>query len=222
MARNPSPLARDLWVIPKNNEVFLIADGGSHFATFKDQGGDYNFYLYNSPYPGDWTYWDAITRNPSPLARDLWIIPNDNDAIAMCGLDTTGDGETDSLVVVRNEWGDHNVYLWNMPASGDWTYWDAVSRNPSPLARDFWSIPLWDDIRLVTGINRGVSSDELGVLKDFSGDHNFYIYNSPYPGDWTYWDAITRNPSPLARDFWIIPEGNDTFAMGAPVINVAP
>ena len=41
----------------------------------KDEGGDYNFYLYTLPETGDSTYWQADSRNPSPLARDLWIIP---------------------------------------------------------------------------------------------------------------------------------------------------
>ena len=149
----------------------------------KNEGGDHNFYLYNSPYQGDWSYWDAAARNPSPLGRDLWIIPNGNDVVTMCGLDTTGDGESDSLLVVRDEWGDYNVYLWNMPVEGDWTYFDAIARNPSAQARDLWSIPRRDDIILVTGISRGSSSfDELGVMENFSGDQNFYVWNAPRPG----------------------------------------
>ena len=230
-SRNPSPFARDLWMIPGDNDTALIADGGiSRIASLRNQGGDFNLYLYNSPIPGDWNYWDAASRNPSPRARDLWTIPHGNDAVAMCGMDTTGNGESDSLLVVRDEWGDYNVYLWNMPSPGDWTYWDAVSRNPSPLARDFWSIPRRDNILLVSGLNRGVPFDELGVLED-SGEHdyyvwnddqNFYLWNAPRPGDWTYWDAISRNPSPLARDLWMIPFANNTCAMAAPVIHVAP
>jgi hypothetical protein len=217
IARNPSPLARDLWVIDSGNDTALLADFGSgRLAGMKDQNGDYNLYLYNCPIPGDWTYWDAAARNPSPMARDFWAIPRGDDAAAMCGVDTTGDGESDSLLVVRNEYGDDNVYLWNMPVPGDWTYWDAVSRNPSPLARDFWVIPQRDATVGVTGIQRGASIDELGVMENLDTDYNFYIWNVPIPGDWTYWDAAARNPSPLARDLWKIPSRGPSLFIAAP------
>ncbi|MDP8247890.1 MAG: hypothetical protein P9M00_07110, partial [Candidatus Tritonobacter lacicola] len=123
---------------------------------------------------------------------------------------------SDSLLVVRNEGGDYNVYLWNMPMPGDWTYWDAVARNPSPRARDLWVIPYRNDIAQVSGVNRGVSPDELAVMENYGGDYNFYMWNAPSPGDWIYWDATARNPSPFARDFWMIPSGNDTVDMAAP------
>ncbi|MDP8249176.1 MAG: hypothetical protein P9M00_13635, partial [Candidatus Tritonobacter lacicola] len=234
MARNPSPLARDLWQIPGGNDTALLADGGNdHMLSMKDEVGDFNIYLYNSLHPGDWSYWDAVARNPSPLARDLWVISDGNDIVAMCGLDTTGDKDSDSLLVLKDEWGDYNLYLWNMPATGDWTYWDAVARNPSPLARDLWMIPSSNDLLLITGINRGSTFDELGVFVDVGGDHdlykwndggdqNFYLWNAPRPGDWTYWNAAARNPSPLARDLWIIPSNNNIFAISAPRLGAAP
>ena len=51
--------------------------------------------------------------------------------------------------------------------------------------------------------------EELAILrKKGAGDLNVYYYKKPVPGDWTYWDAASRNPSPLARDFWIVPSGN--------------
>ena len=216
-SRNPSPLARDFWVITAGDDTALLAGGGSRVAAMKNQGGDYNLYLYDVPDQGDWTYWDATARNPSPLARDLWIISGGNDAAAMCGLDTTGDRDSDSLLVVRNESGDYNVYLWNMPVPGDWTYWDAAARNPSPRARDFWSIPRYNDIGYLAGVNRGVGApDQLAVVGNHGGDYNFYIWYAPRPGDWTYWDAAARNPSPFARDFWLIPSGNNVAAMAAP------
>jgi len=119
---------------------------------------------------------------------------------------------------VRNEWGDHNVYLWNMPVPGDWTYWDAVSRNPSPLARDFWVIPQRDMIRVVVGTSGGTGlPDDLGSMEGApGGDYNYYVWNVPVAGDWTYWDAVSRNPSPLARDLWEISSPGPTFGMAAP------
>jgi hypothetical protein len=236
LARNPSPLARDFWEIPRDNNTLAMtevdADGGEQeIASLKGDGGgtDINLYLYHAPAPGDWVYWDAYARNPSPLARDFWVIPQGDDAEAICGLDTTGDGDSDSLVVVRNDGGDYLVYLWNMPQAGDWTYWDAVSRNPSPLARDFWVIPQRNDIADVAGIaspllaaplsGRGIDGgmeDRLATVENAAGDFNFYLWNAPITGDWTRWDAVSRNPSPLARDFWQIPAGNHTVGMAAP------
>ena len=215
-ARNPSPLARDFWMIDPRNDISLIADGGSHLVTMKATGTDYNLYLYNSPYPGDYTYWDAEARNPSPLARDLWFVPGGNDAVAMCGVDTVGDGDSDSLLVVRNQSGTYGAYLWNMPAAGDYTYWDSLARNPSPLARDFWAIPPRDDIEYMSGIGSESVPDNLGVLENLGGDYNFYLWNMPVAGDWVYWDSAARNPSPLARDFWMIPSGNNMLGMAAP------
>ncbi len=72
-------------------------------------------------------------------------------------------------------------------------------------------------ILVVVGIGRG-PGDGLGVLEDMGVDQNFYIWNAPATGDWTYWDAESRNPSLLARDAWCIPLGNRTFGMAAPGI----
>ena len=218
-ARNPSALARDLWLIPAGNDTVLVADGGSHIVSMRDQGGDYNLYLWTSPEPGDWSYWAAMARNPSALARDLWIIPQGDDAAAMCGMDTTGDGDSDSLLVVRNEGGDYNLYLWNMPVPGDWTYGDALARNPDARAKDLWLIPRNDDISAVAGVDvdgAGNAYDALAVMENNGGDYNFFVWNAPRPGDLTYWDAFARNPSAMARDMWLIPAGNNAVDMAAP------
>ncbi len=54
----------------------------------KEGANDVNLYYYNALVPGDWVYWDAKARNPSPLARDLWVIPVGNDAIGMTSIRT--------------------------------------------------------------------------------------------------------------------------------------
>ena len=89
----------------------------------------------------------------------------------------------------------------------------AASRNPSAQARDLWVIPAGDGIISLGGVDTGgASGDELCVMKDEGGDYNFYLYNLPEPGDATYWQTSARNPSPLARDFWVIPAGNGSSA----------
>ena len=212
-ARNPSASARDFWVIPAGNNAVMTAGAAGHLAVMKDAAGDYNLYLYNVPAEGDWRYWDAAARNPSPAARDLWIIPYANDAVAMCGLDTLGDGLADSLLVVRNVSSEYRVYVWNLPVPGDWTYADAVARNLVPRALDRWVIPQRDDVELVTGVNRGSGFDELVVMENYGGDYNLYLWNAPRPGDLLESQAIARNPSPLGRDFWIIPSANGDVGM---------
>ncbi len=49
----------------------------------KEGANDTNLYYYNSLEPGDYSYWQAKTRNPSPFARDLWVVPVGNDAIGV-------------------------------------------------------------------------------------------------------------------------------------------
>lgn len=214
-SRNLPLIARDFWMIPAGNTISLMADGGEYLAVMKNRRGDSNLYLYNAPKPGDWTFWDAISRNPSPVARDLWVIPYANDAVAMCGLDTTGDRKADSLLVVRDVAGKQIAYLWNIPVPGDWTYADALWRNLLPRAVDGWAITRRDSIDLVTGLGSEAGYDELGVLESYRGDYNLYIWNTPRPGDLTEGDALARNPLPRARDLWAIPAGNNAIGMSA-------
>ena len=225
-ARNPSPLARDFWQIPVGNDGIGLTkidissppDGSDDIALLVRQGaGDLNIYFWNSPRAGDWTRWDALARNPSPLARDFWQIPVGNDGIGLTSIDITEpvDGQDEIALLVRQGANDLNVYFWNSPVAGDWTRWDALARNPSPLARDFWQIPIGNDGIGLTSIDiDGNGKDEIGLLvRQGANDLNIYFWNAPVPGDWTRWDARARNPSPLARDFWQIPVGNDGIGL---------
>ena len=226
LARNPSPLARDLWFIPAGNDVLMMANAGDldgvpgdELAVMKKQRSvDYNLYIYTSPAAGDWAFWDARARNPSPMARDLWITPFRNDAVAMAGMDTDGDYNDDHLLVLRETHGDQNLYMWNVPAVGDWTFLQAIARNPSPSARDLWGIPHGNSATLMTCANviGGEDRDEIIIMKNRDGDHNLFVYNGLRPGDTKFWDSLARNPSPLARDLWIIPVDNNATGMTAP------
>ena len=226
LARNPSPLARDFWQIPIGNDGIGLTkidiseppDGSDDIALLVRQASnDLNIYFWNSPEAGDWTRWDALARNPSPLARDFWQIPIGNDGIGLTSIDITepADGRDEIALLVRQGVNDLNVYFWNSPVDGDWTRWDALARNPSPLARDFWQIPIGNDGIGITSIDvDGSGKDEIGLLvRQASNDLNIYFWNAPVPGDWTRWDALARNPSPLARDFWQIPIGNDGIGL---------
>ena len=223
ISRNPSPVARDLWVVPVGNDAIGIASvditGGApeELAILKKEGaGDMNLYYYNALIPGDWTYWDAISRNPSPIARDFWAIPVGNDAVDITTIDV--DGGDKELAIIREEGiADLNLYIYNNLVAGDWTYWDAISRNPSPLARDLWVMTSGNDAIDLTAIDAdGSGYNELAILKREGGsDVNLYYYNALMPGDWTYWDAISRNPSAYARDFWVIPVGIDAIGLTA-------
>ncbi len=50
--------------------------------------GDVNIYYYGSLVAGDWSYWEAKAGNPSPLVRDLWVIPRGNDAVGITAIMT--------------------------------------------------------------------------------------------------------------------------------------
>ena len=222
---NETALARDMWIIPAGNDsidaaaIELTGDTSDELLVLTKEGaGDVNLYLYNTLVEGDWTYWDAASRNPGPLARDLWIVPSGNDAVGMAAIDVDGHGAEREIALLKKEGaGDVNLYLYNSPLPGDWTYWDAKARNPSALARDMWIIPAGNDAVGIAALD--VTKDgrkELAILKkEGAGDVNLYIYNCPLPGDRTYWDALSRNPAPLARDMWIIPSGNDAIALSA-------
>lgn len=175
VARNPSPLAQDLWVIPDGNNIEYIADGGnlhglphgqSLLAVIKKTGTDQNLYLYNCPLIGDYTYWDATARNPSFVSRDLWVIPDGNNIVAVAGIDSTGYGFTDRLATIKRTGTDDDLYLWNIPKSGDWNYYDVAARNPGPWAMDKWVIPDGNAVQNIFGLWGEQYTDVLGVLKD--------------------------------------------------------
>ncbi len=221
VGRNPSPYAKDFWVIPVGNDaVGMAAIGGTFperlYVMKKEGVDDVNLYLYESLVGGDWTYWNAIARNPSPVARDLWVMPVGNDAIGIASVDITG-GAPEELAILKKEGaGDMNLYYYNALVAGDWTYWDAISRNPSPLARDLWVIPVGNDAVGITTINVDGVDKELAIIREEGvADLNLYVYNNLVAGDWTYWNAIARNPSPLARDLWVMPAGNDAIGLAA-------
>ena len=228
LKRNPSPLARDFWQIPIGNDGIGFTsidindppDGRDDVALLVRQGAnDLNLYCWNAPVVGDWNYWDALARNPSPLARDFWEIPIGNDGIGLTSIDMTEppDGKDEIAILVREGGNDLNIYFWNAPVPGDWTYWDARFRNPNPLARDLWQIPVGNDGIGLTSIDISEPADgrnEIAILvREGANDLNIYFWNSPVVGDWSYWDAMARNPSPLARDFWQIPIGNDGIGL---------
>ena len=155
-ARNPSPLARDLWIIPRGNNAdgfasFALDDADSKLAIVRREGvNDQNLYVYNNLLPGDWRYWDCYARNPSPLARDLWVIPAGNGASCLAAIDADNDGSDELAVVKEGGPAGFILYYYNAPLPGDWTYWDAIARNPSPLAMDAWSIPSGGEIAAIT------------------------------------------------------------------------
>jgi len=225
LARNGWPRARDLWFIPGGDDAIGIEavdisnpqDGTEELAILKKQNvSDLNLYYYKMLVTSDWSYWDAASRNPSPVARDLWIIPRGNNAVDFTSV--SSGGYVNNLMVVKREGiNDLNVYMYNNPVEGDWTYWDAIARNPSPLARDLWVLPAGNNIKGVTAIDAdGDGTDELAIFKEQGADDiDIYYYNALVPGDWTYWDCIARNPSPLARDLWFVPDADDILGVTA-------
>lgn len=220
---NKFPIAYDFWIIPQGNNILFMAnagdvngDGREDIAVMRKEAGiDYNLYIYNSPVRGDFTHDDAWSRNIVPIAYDKWFIPQGNDTVALAGVDLDGDFSNDGLAAVRDQSGDYNLYIWKTPAAGDWFYSQAEARQNgyggpgTPQARDFWLIPAGNDIVAIAPVQyRNAPEAKIAVIKNQGGDQNLYIYNLPKCPDRTYYDAVVRNPTPLARDFWIIPAGN--------------
>jgi len=220
-ARNPSALARDMWMVPSGNDAVgmtrIQGPQRDRLLVLKEEGaGDINLYLYRGLADGDWTYWDAYARNLSPRARDMWVIPAGNDAIGIATVaDMNEDGDDDLAVLKKEGAGDVNLYYYNAPVAGDWVYWDAHARNPTPLARDLWIMPAGNDAIGLTDIGIGAGRGLAILKKEGAGDVNLYVYNNLVEGDWSYWDCFARNPSALARDMWLMPAGNDAIGLTA-------
>ena len=225
---NKFPIAYDLWVIPAGNNILLMAnagdvngDGREDLAVLrKEYGNDYNLYIYQSPYRGDFTYEAALNKNEAPLARDLWLISRGNDVVAMAGADRDGDFKNDGLAVLRNQSGDYNLYVWKTPVYDDLTYTQSLARQNgfdgpgTPQAMDLWVIPTGNNLATMSPVQYlDAPEGKIAVVNGITGDQNLYVYNLPRYPDKSHFDALARNPSPLARDLWIIPSGNDTVDM---------
>ena len=177
----------DLWNIPDGNNVIAQAFlDGDKIGVIKNEQGDYNFYLYNAPQGQE-----AATQ----IGADYWNIPGGNNIVSIAGLDSDGDSQ-DELAVLKNENGDHNLYIYELP-SGD----EAKSK----IASDLWNIPFGNNVISICGINiQDSGSDKIAVLKNESGDHNLYIYDAP-----TSDQACTK----IASDLWNIPDGNNVISI---------
>ena len=177
----------DMWNIPGGNSVKALAFlDGDKIGVIKNEQGDYNFYLYNAPQGQE-----AATQ----IGADYWNIPGGNNIVSIAGLDSDGDSQ-DELAVLKNENGDHNLYIYELP-SGD----EAKSK----IASDLWNIPFGNNVISICGINiQDSGSDKIAVLKNESGDHNLYIYDAP-----TSDQACTK----IASDLWNIPGGNNVISI---------
>lgn len=188
----------DLWNIPSGNNsiattgVDIDGDGVKELAVMKNDGGDYNLYVYNSP------------QGSSPQlirAMDLWNIPSGDNVIAIAGVDYNGDGR-DELAVMKNENRDYNMYIYFAPTTTEATYL---------IGGDKWNIPSGDNVIAMTGIDiDGDFRDEIAVMKNEGGDHNLYIYRAPN-------GMVSAELA--GTDKWAIPSGDNTIGITGVDIN---
>jgi subtilisin family serine protease len=191
----------DLWNIPSGNNVVAVigidhdGDGKKSVGVLKNEGGDYNFYVYEAP------------QGPQPtniIAADYWNIPMFNsNTISICALDHNGDGR-DEVGVLANEGGDYNFYVFNAPRTFEAT--DIV-------AKDLWNIPRYNQNTFaMVGVDyNGDGRDEVGILANESGDYNFYVFNAPQGVEAT---------NIVAADYWNIPRYNqNNIAMAGIDVN---
>lgn len=240
-ARNPSPgfQAKDLWIVPQGNDIVAAApvdidgDGYDEVAVMKNTGGDYNFYVYNSlEMNHDTSYWAALARNPSPLARDFWFIPAGNNTIMMAGVDTDGDG-IDEIAILKNERGTQALYYYNAPAPGEYYWPQAFARNGlGPYAYDAWYVPGGSNIVAMAaadGKDDGATIDQVVTVKNEGGNYNLYVWKAPPVGGLYNTESTNRflqagfttpeDPigfgKPQAQDTFIIPQRDDIVSITA-------
>jgi len=250
-ARNPSPyyFARDLWKIPEGNDIVAAApvdidsDGSDEIAIVRNQSGDHNLYIYEAMGYGDTTYWDAIARNPSPIARDFWYIPAGNNITSIAGVKVeplptpTGTpgpspGFRDKFAVLKNDWGVQKLYYYNVPTRGEVTWAQNFARNGlGPYAFDEWFVPRNNNILDMAGAEGtgGGGRDQLVTIENSGGDYNLYVWKAPAAAGIFIDEFRNRalqlgfqtpsNPvgfgNPQAQDLWIIPRRNDIVSITA-------
>lgn len=237
LTRNPDPYyyARDLWEIPRGNDIVTAAavdiddDGTDEIAIMRNQGGDYNLYIYNALQFGETSYNSAIARNPSPLAMDLWYVPAGNNTIAMAGVKSDPIPNTkpteyrDLLAVLKSEGGGQKLYYYNCPRSGEITWSQAFVRNGlGPYAFDEWYVPRRGNIRFMAGADgTGNGIDELLAMENAGGDYNLLVWKAPNQAGTFITELYNRVlqlgfdgfGSPQAQDLWFIPQGNDAVSI---------
>ena len=96
-----------------------------------------NFSLGAASTPGTYTVNANLFDDDTEILQDVEVIRFAY--VAVCG------DISKIAILVRQASNDLNIYFWNAPVPGDWTGLDAYKRNPSPLARDFWQIPIGND-----------------------------------------------------------------------------
>lgn len=184
--------AMDLWNIPSGDNTVAIAgvdyngDGKDELAVMKNENGDYNLYIYFAP---------TTTEATFLIGGDKWNIPSGDNVIAMTGFDVDGDGK-DEIAVMKNEGGDYNLYVYRAPNGMEPT---------ALLGVDKWSIPDGNNTVGITGVDINDDGiDELGIMKNESGDYNFYVYQAP---------ATVGAMPKLAGDKWNIPSGDNAVGV---------
>ncbi len=182
-----SEIASDLWNIPAGNNIVAVAYlDNNKIGVIKNESGDYNFYLYNAP-----SGQEAVSQ----IGTDMWNIPSGNNVVSIAGLDSDSDGQ-DELAVLKNESGDYNLYIYDIPSG---------SQACSLVASDLWNIPSGNNAVSICGVKAlDNTADQLAILKNESGDYNLYIYSSP----------IYEGPcSEVSSDLWNIPSGNNIISI---------
>ncbi len=120
---------------------------------------------------------------------------------AMTAFDTNKDG-IDEIGVLKNEKGKQVFYVYEAPRG---------ERTGRLLAEDAKIIPSGQNIVSIAGMDYNQDGiDEVGVVKDDSGDQNFYLYTSP---------RFARPIKRLAEDRWEIPYGDNVFALAGLDVN---
>lgn len=159
----------------------------------KLDGGDPNFYLYNTP---------RKAERRGVIAADYWSVP-DHNVVAVSGFK---DGSNRRIGVIRYKstptGRDYNFFLYALNENG--------VAGSSLVAADYWNIPDNGVPVDIAGVDvDGDGVDEVVVLKkerkSWGTDFNLYIYRLP---------RGTMAASRVGADYWSAPDGGSYLITG--------
>ena len=177
------PVGANHWDLPDNGTIAIAGvdhdgDGVDEIAALKNQGGNFNLFLYEAP---------VGVQNTPQVGANFWALP-DGGTFDIAGVDHDGDG-VDEIAALKDQGGDLNVFLYEAPVG---------TQDTPQVGASYWALPDGGTIAIAGVDHDGDGVDEIAALKDQGGDLNLFLYEAP---------VGTQNTPQVGADYWGLPDG---------------